>query len=238
MNNFICINCQKSFAARQETRLFCSRSCQTSYRNKQSKGKIKRSQTSINKQKDSYHKFWNSDKGTEEKENRSKRAVTQSNDPIYRAIFVKAINNYKNDPTKIEKASKKKLKTIEQKILDGTWNTWKTRNIRSYPELYVENYLLSHNIHFEKEKYVHKSILNSNEVSGFLLDFFFPDKKIDLEIDGAQHLKPERIKHDIYRDKLLSDNGYIVIRIPWVNIKNPEKRKWFVNELDKVIRIL
>jgi very-short-patch-repair endonuclease len=238
MNTFICINCNKEFEAYQETRLFCSRSCQISYRNKQNKGKIKRSQHAIDKQKESNRKFWISKEGIEEKERRSKRAIIQSNKPFYRAIFVKAIDKFRNDPEKLAKSIKKQSDTIKQKVLDGTHNTWKTRNIRSYPELYVENYLLLHNIHFEKEKYIHKSTLKSNETSGFLLDFFFPDKKINLEIDGAQHLKTERIEHDIYRDKLLSDNGYIVIRIPWVNIKNPEKKKWFLNELDKVIQKL
>jgi hypothetical protein len=238
MNTFVCINCQKSFIALQETRLFCSRSCQTSYRNKQNKGKIKRSQTSIDKQKETVKQFWKSPDGKKEKKNRSDRAIIQSNDPIYRAIFVKAIDNFKNDPEKLEKSLKKQSDTIKQKVLDGTHNTWKTRNIRSYPELYVENYLLSHHVYFEKEKYVHKSTLNSNDVGGFLLDFFFPDKKINLEIDGAQHLKPERMQHDKYRDKLLRDNGYIVIRIPWVCIRIPEKKKWFLNELDKVMQMI
>jgi len=89
-----------------------------------------------------------------------------------------------------------------------------------------------------KEKYINKATLDSNERGGFFLDFFFPDKKINLEIDGAQHKKPERAMHDMYRDKLLTNNGYIVIRIPWINIKNLENRRWLLNELNKIIEMI
>lgn len=238
MNKFVCVECQMEFEGLQKTRMFCTRSCQCAYTNKQQLGKRKRSQSSIEKQKKNSKIFWESEEGKIEKENRSKRAIIQSANPVYKEIFTESINQYKLDPVLVNESKQKKLATIERKVKEGTWNIWKTRNIRSYPELFVENYLLVNNISFEHDKYVAKSSLDENENSGYFLDFYFDSKKIDLEIDGGQHLKEDRIEHDRKRDKLLIDNGYNVIRIPWVNIKNKEKKKWFIDKLDEVISMI
>lgn len=51
-------------------------------------------------------------------------------------------------------------------------------------------------------------------VSKYFLDFAFLDYKIDVEIDGVQHIRNEsNINHDKIRDKFLTDEGWSVYRI-------------------------
>jgi very-short-patch-repair endonuclease len=238
MSIFKCIYCGNEFEAPQKERKFCSRSCQCSFRNKNSKGKIKRSKSSIEKQKKSIKEFWDSERSIKERKNRKIRAKIQSNSPEFIEMFRLRMKNYwKNEDNK-KRASEKLSKRARENIKNGTHNVWKTRNIQSYPELYVENYLLKNNIKFEKEKYISKSSLGLKENGGYFLDFYFEKEKLNLEIDGSQHNKPERIKHDKQRDEFLEKNGYKVIRIPWVSIKSKEKRNEFNSKLNEVISLL
>lgn len=234
---YTCNYCQKEFESGQKNRKFCSRSCQISHRNKQNAGK-KRSVNSIEAQKISLAKFWNTENGIAEKKNRSARANIQSNDPKFKEIFLNSIKTAREDSVKLTKQLEKQRNTIKQKVNDGTWNIWKTRNITSYPELYVENYLLKQNILFEREKYVSKESLGFNQKGGYFLDFFFKEKNIDLEIDGAQHLKPERIESDKIRDEILSKNNYKIIRIPWVSLKSQSQKFHFLEQLDNLIKFI
>lgn len=52
------------------------------------------------------------------------------------------------------------------------------------------------------------------------MDFAFVDKKIDVEIDGEQHYRPESIEHDNKRDTYLNNNGWIIYRISWLELRN------------------
>ena len=52
----------------------------------------------------------------------------------------------------------------------------------------------------------------------YYLDFYFPDLKLDLEIDGQQHKRPERKEHDIKRDTFLKENNYQIFRLEWKEI--------------------
>lgn len=79
----------------------------------------------------------------------------------------------------------------------------------SYPEKYFREWLEKENISFEQEY----------QFKLYSFDFLI-DGKIDLEIDGDQHILDERIKeHDKKRDKITTDNGYLVKRILWSEYK-------------------
>lgn len=56
--------------------------------------------------------------------------------------------------------------------------------------------------------------------------------KIDLEIDGKQHLYEERQKHDFERDKFLSEQGYVVYRIPWNEINSEKGKETMKNKIN------
>lgn len=79
----------------------------------------------------------------------------------------------------------------------------------SYPEKYFREWLEKENISFEQEY----------QFKLYSFDFLI-DGRIDLEIDGNQHILDERIKdHDKKRDKITTDNGYLVKRILWSEYK-------------------
>lgn len=86
-------------------------------------------------------------------------------------------------------------------------------NGESYPERYFREWLQKENISFEQE---YKFKLYSFD--------FLINGKIDLEIDGDQHILDEKIKeHDKKRDKITINNGYLVKRILWSEYKRLSK---------------
>lgn len=71
---------------------------------------------------------------------------------------------------------KEKMRQIQlTKVANGTHAGWKSRNIKSYAEIFFETVLNNNHIHYEREKHVGK----------YFLDFVIGT--IDLEIDGKQH---------------------------------------------------
>lgn len=61
------------------------------------------------------------------------------------------------------------------RVANGTHSGWKSRNIKSYAEIFFETVLNNNHIQYEREKHVGK----------YFLDFVIGT--IDLEIDGKQH---------------------------------------------------
>lgn len=111
---------------------------------------------------------------------------------------------------------KQKLRNkVCERIENGTFSGWKSRNITSYPEQFWIEVLNNNSIPFVREDFTTKK---------YFLDFLIEKngKKIDLEIDGKQHMYNDRIKHDKERDEFLKNNGYIVYRIPWNSINTEE----------------
>ena len=49
-------------------------------------------------------------------------------------------------------------------------------------------------------------------VSGYILDFYCPDAKLAVELDGDQHAQPERVIYDKQRDDKLNSLGINVLR--------------------------
>ena len=59
---------------------------------------------------------------------------------------------------------------------------------------------------------------------------------IIIELDGPQHLEPERAESDKKRDLLLSDAGYTVFRLPWAKFEtNQQLRSWCTEILKPII---
>lgn len=113
----------------------------------------------------------------------------------------------------------------------GKFIGWKTRNIRSFPEQFFEKVLLNNNIDFECEVPV-----QNNNGSYYFLDFLIKvgDLLIDLEVDGAQHLKPERHLHDVARDEFLSST-YEVYRIAWNEINSEAGKQQMKDKINKFL---
>lgn len=99
------------------------------------------------------------------------------------------------------------------------------RNNPSYFEKFWIKVLDNNDIKYEFNKTVTHTPTEICPGSWFSLDFYIEknNKKIDLEIDGKQHNYEERKIFDIERDKILSDLGYVVYRIPCCNPNNSDE---------------
>lgn len=125
-----------------------------------------------------------------------------------------------------------KMSISAKKAFDmGIHANWKSRKDRSYPERYFEKILEVIGILDECEiEYPIK-----NGIYQYFLDFYFPLKKINLEIDGEQHRLKDRIESDFKRDSFLNSVGIKVFRIKWVNLRNKDAKKYLQNRIEDFI---
>ena len=118
---------------------------------------------------------------------------------------------------------------IQKRIQNGTFQGWKSRNITSYAEKFWKQVLDNNNIQYVREYVLEYG--NKGNGERYFLDFYIEinDRKIDLEIDGKQHLWGDRKEHDKIRDKYIKSKGIEVYRIPWNEI-NSENGKQLMKE--------
>ena len=118
------------------------------------------------------------------------------------------------------------IRKTEERRQKGTLK-WQSRNILSFPEKFFKRVLLNNEL-FDKcivNYMIDKKDLGINEHGNYFLDFYFPEKKIDMEIDGKQHEYNDRKDSDKKRDTLLKKNGYKVYRIKWNEINTDNGKK-------------
>ena len=126
-----------------------------------------------------------------------------------------------------EESKLKQSNTMKAKCYPR-WNIH--RNSMSYAEKFFSSVLDSYKISYDFEK----PVLN-NKHHFYYLDFYIEKNsiKIDLEIDGKQHL--ERAEHDKVRDEFLKEQGYIVYRIAWHNINSSSGKALMQTKIDDFI---
>lgn len=125
---------------------------------------------------------------------------------------------------KISEKARARLKKDPSKTPFLLNNSYK----QSYPEKYFEDFLINHNIDYEKEKYA----------CGYWLDFCFGGKYY-IEIDGEQHYLPKNIEHDKIRTEKLAENGFVLLqRIRWKLFKNLDKssKEEYLQKLESCIK--
>ncbi len=131
-------------------------------------------------------------------------------------------------------ANKLISKSMKERIDNGLHKGWQSRNIISYPEKFFINVLNNNNIEFEFNYSINKrKDLLIDEPYNYFLDFYFPKKKIVLEIDGKQH--KYRTEHDKIRDERLQNIGIKVFRIKWKSINNDKGKEYIKNEIERFI---
>lgn len=89
---------------------------------------------------------------------------------------------------------------------------WRLSNI-SYPEKLFIEYVESNGL---DKKY---AIIREYSVFPYFIDFAFVNQMVAIEVDGSQHLLPERKEQDDKKDKLLNELGWFVVRISEKEIK-------------------
>ena len=167
----------------------------------------------------------------------------KTNDDVYCYDCCEKLNKYQyqlydcNGKRLYSEKVRQKWRDAQLKLVkEGRHKGWKSRNIKSYPEIFWENVLTNNGIKFEREV----------PTMRYFLDFVIKkdDVVIDLEIDGKQHKYHDRLQHDKLRDKKLRENGYLVYRIDWNEINSKRgslKMKykinqflWWYNHLQKI----
>ena len=123
---------------------------------------------------------------------------------------------HKKYPEKFKHTEESK-KIMREKRLEFMKNNpektaWRLSNV-SYPEKLCIEYIEKNGL---DKKY---SIVREYSVFPYFVDFAFLNEMVAVEIDGSQHLLPERKERDNKKDKLLNDLGWLVIRISEKEIK-------------------
>jgi very-short-patch-repair endonuclease len=70
--------------------------------------------------------------------------------------------------------------------------------------------------------------------AGYYLDFYCPEAKVVLEIDGREHGFPERQKQDAKRDEFLRSQGLVIKRI-W-NSHLRQELRWIREDLWRLLQ--
>ena len=112
---------------------------------------------------------------------------------------------------KVKKYQKKERLEFMKNNPDKT--AWRLSNI-SYPEKLFIEYVEKNGL---DKKY---SIVREYSVFPYFIDFAFVNQMVAIEIDGSQHLLPERKERDDKKDKLLNELGWLVIRVSEKEIKS------------------
>lgn len=163
-----------------------------------------------------------------------KRYCIVCNSPIYNRRKTCSDNCFKIYKSNIKIYSPetcKKLSDISKKLMkEGKIKPFCSRNITSYPEKFWIKVLNNNNINYIREKRVGK----------YFLDFYIEkhNKMIDLEIDGKQHLYPERINSDKTRDDFLKSLNYIIYRISWNEINSTNGKEIMREKINKFLNFL
>lgn len=122
-------------------------------------------------------------------------------------------------PTKFLHSPQTKLKMRENRLKymkeHPEQTAWRSTNF-SYPEKQFAKFL-------EQFEYTKKfQIIREYSIYPYYIDFAFVDQKLAIEIDGSQHLLPERKMKDNLKDNKLQSLGWKVLRIT----ENMVKTDW------------
>jgi very-short-patch-repair endonuclease len=138
------------------------------------------------------------------------------------------------DIYKHSEETKKRLRNIRLEFMKNNPDktAWRLSNV-SYPEKLFIEYIESNGL---DKKY---SIIREYSVFPYFIDFAFVNQMVAIEIDGSQHLLPERKEKDDKKDNLLNELGWLVIRISEKEIKTNIKEVFnkitsILNEKPKV----
>ncbi len=233
-NPNLCLNCNNSLPYDKRKNKFCSSSCSASYNNK---NRIitdeQKSKTSLSLKR--------IDRGGKKALKEYKRNCKECGD----VFIVTRIENGKLSQQEYcsdicsKLGMKKNLSlNVKEKVRNGTHKGWTSRNIISYPEKFFIEVLKNNKLEYKQNFVISKRDLGLNDISNYFLDFYFEDKKIDLEIDGKQHSYKDRKEKDIVRDKLLEDVGIKVYRIKWKNPINEVNKEYLEKEIQKFLNYI
>lgn len=226
-----CINCNQPIQYKKKNNKFCSSSCAAIHNNKnrivtkEQKIKTSKSLKGISRDKKPLKEFKRVCKCC----NIEYIVKRRKDDTLSRNLYCSFECSNKMMKINVGLAQKELVK-------NGLHKGWKSRKILSYPEKFFIKVLKHHNMKYKHNLPINKRDLGLEDSSNYFLDFYFKDKKIDLEIDGKQHTYEERKDSDETRDENLIKYGIIVYRIKWREINSKQGKEYIKNEIDKFLK--
>lgn len=226
-----CLYCGKELEGKDRFRKkFCNSSCSASYNNKK-RGPVK-----------------------EETKRKTSESLIKYNESLGKADYTPFKSKIKHDHICIicgqpfkskhknvkycsskcannsEEVKEKLRRKVKERMENGTFSGWKSRNIVSYPEEFWMGVLINNNIKYE----------HNYPFGGYFLDFYIEidGRKIDLEIDGKQHEYVERREKDIERDTFVKSQGLEVYRIKWNSINNDNGKIEMKEKIDSFLNYI
>lgn len=221
-----CKNCGGKISYEQKRNLFCSSNCSATYNNKK---RGNREDNTKEKISDSLKDYYSKNKNKNYVEEYVEK-VCENCGKIEKIRNTKRLKRIKYCSEECRKIGTSKNLSImmKKRIEGGLHKGWQSRNILSYPEKFFIKVLTDHNL-FDLCKV-------NFPYGGYFLDFYFENKKIDLEIDGKQHEQEDRIIHDIKRTNFLISENIKVYRIKWKNINTEKGKQYIKNEIDNFLK--
>lgn len=247
----ICPFCGRKFKALKNEKTFCSKECSGKFSGNKSR---KISEKQRKKISEGVKKYFNDHPEAREKsyylmQDLNNKRYGNNDDKPYEKIEkhckvcgIKISKSNKTmmcrhclDTTEEGSSIRSRLGKISYlKVLnEGRFVGWKSKNITSYAEKFWIKVLNTNNIQFKKEF----SVKKDDSLGCYFLDFLIIKNgvNIDLEIDGKQHLYPDRKIHDESRDKYLSEKGYKIYRILWNEISSDKGKVEMKSKIEKFL---
>jgi very-short-patch-repair endonuclease len=69
-------------------------------------------------------------------------------------------------------------------------------------------------------------------IGAFVLDFYCPQAKVAVEVDGAGHADPDQAAHDHTRARWLNEQGIRVLRFAATDVMDEESRASVLAEIE------
>ncbi len=227
-NPTLCNNCNNAIDYKKRANKFCSSSCAAKFNN------IGRVRTEESKQKLSEKIMLNKHNSL------VKERVCKECNTIF--VLPRMVNSnrkfcsiecksqylikLRSDPGYRERLSARQKQLYKDGVIQG----WASRDKMkpSYPEQYFINLFNKEQIDYQREVKFGK----------YFADFYFDDNQLILEVDGKQHEYPANKQGDMRKDEYLTNQGFKVFRIKWVNPTNEKNRELLYNQIVEFKKLL
>ena len=97
---------------------------------------------------------------------------------------------------------------------------YSSKNKKNAQELRVNMTKEEKHLWYDLLKKLPITVKRQFRIESYIVDFYVPEKKVVIEVDGKQHLLEDNRANDENRDKRLAELGITVIRIPNKDINN------------------
>lgn len=67
-------------------------------------------------------------------------------------------------------------------------------------------------LHLRRKQLLGVQFYRQKPIGDYVVDFYAPQARLVVEVDGSQHLDTSHAQHDAYRDECLASQGLIVLR--------------------------